>query len=40
MVSIITLVIAAIGSMAVGMFWYSKAGFGKTWMAETGMTEK
>lgn len=30
---------AAIASMVVGMFWYSPAGFGKQWMALSGLTE-
>jgi hypothetical protein len=31
---------AAVLNMAVGMFWYSKLVFGKTWMKLIGVTEK
>lgn len=31
--------IAAVVAMALGAFWYSKSGFGKSWMKEIGMTE-
>lgn len=38
--SIIAILVASIASMIIGMFWYSQAGFGKSWMKETGMTKK
>jgi len=38
--ALISVIVAAICSMAIGMFWYSRAGFGKSWMKEIGMTEK
>lgn len=34
------LFIAALIPLAVGSFWYSKAGFGNAWMKITGMTEE
>ncbi len=31
--------VAAVVAMALGAFWYSKSGFGKTWMKEVGLTD-
>jgi len=39
-VNIVAVVIAAVASMAIGAFWYSYAGFGKTWLKLIGKTEK
>lgn len=38
-VNIIAVVVAAVANMILGMLWYSKLMFGKTWMKESGMTE-
>jgi len=35
---ILPAVLGAIAAMAIGMFWYSPKGFGKSWMLLTGMT--
>ena len=36
----IVIIIAAVIQMALGAFWYSPAGFGKTWMSEMKYTDK
>ena len=38
-VNYLAILIAAIVSMALGAFWYSKSGFGKGWMQAIGMSE-
>jgi len=37
---ILAIVLAVVASHLIGWFWYSKAGFGKKWMALSGMTEE
>ena len=39
-VNILSMVIATILPMVIGTLWYSKALFGKPWMASIGMTEE
>ncbi|HRV75907.1 MAG: DUF1761 domain-containing protein [Candidatus Nomurabacteria bacterium] len=36
----VAVLVAALSSMVVGSFWYSKSGFGKTWMKLSNVTEK
>ena len=36
----ISLLLAALVPLVMGFVWYHKALFGKTWMAETGITEE
>lgn len=36
----LAIILAAVASFAVGGVWYSKVGFGKQWMEETGITEE
>lgn len=36
-INYVAILVAAVANMAIGMFWYSPAGFGKQWMALTGM---
>ena len=38
-VSPLAVFLCAIAAMALGMFWYSPAGFGKQWMKLVGLTE-
>lgn len=38
-VNYIAIFIAAVVSMALGAFWYSKSGFGKSWMKEMNMSD-
>ena len=38
-VSFLMVLIAAIVAMAVSAYWYSKSGFGKSWMKEVGLTD-
>ena len=37
-INYVAVLIAAIVSMAIGSFWYSMKGFGKQWMALSGIT--
>lgn len=37
-INYLAVLVAAIASMAIGSFWYSTKGFGKQWMALSGMT--
>lgn len=39
-INYVAVVLAALSSFVVGMIWYSKPLFGKSWMKLTGMTEK
>jgi len=39
-VDLLTVLIAAIVHMLIGMAWYSKSVFGKTWMKLSGLKEK
>ncbi len=39
-INILSLVLATLVPMAMGMLWYSKALFGKAWMASIGMTDE
>lgn len=39
-INVWAVVLAALSSFVVGMIWYSKPLFGKSWMKLTGMTEK
>ncbi len=39
-INYLAVLVAAIASMLVGMAWYSKSLFGKTWMALTKMTDQ
>ena len=36
----LAVILAAVASFVVGWAWYSKLGFGKQWMEETGITEE
>lgn len=36
---LLSIVLAVVAAQVIGMFWYSKAGFGKKWMELTGMKE-
>ena len=36
----LAVILAAVASFVVGGVWYSKLGFGKQWMEETGITEE
>ena len=38
--TVLGIVVSVIATMALGMFWYSPAGFGKTWIKLQGWTEK
>ncbi len=35
----LAIIVAAVSAFFLGGFWYSRACFGKIWMAETGITE-
>ena len=37
---ILSVLVATVASMIIGMIWYSPPVFGKKWMAYTGITEK
>jgi hypothetical protein len=39
-INYLAILIAAVVSMFIGMFWYSQMLFGKTWMAAIGKTEE
>lgn len=38
-INIFAIFVAAVSSFFLGGFWYSKLGFGKLWIKETGINE-
>ncbi len=38
--NLLAILVAALSNIALGMYWYSPAGFGKQWMHDAGLDEE